>query len=123
MSNGFEPLDGGVALDRAKVENRVEVESAARFRFFFTGLVFAILSFAIQFPIKSTLAVLKVTEALSWVLLAIAGALALVDIGGFSTQPDATHRLTPRFRRYMWLLFAAAVVLLLFSKIAASFAS
>ena len=114
------PVDGGLALNHEENRQRVSLESAAKFRFFFAGLVFAILSFAIQFPVKSPEFYLKLTEAASWGLIAVTGLFALVDIGGFSLSSEANNRL-PRFARVaMWSCFFLGVVLLLVSKIWAS---
>ncbi len=114
-------IDGGLGIERAKTEHRVSVEAASKFRFFFVGLVFAMLSFAIQFPMKAGALMLKVVESSSWALLAISGLLALADIGGFSAQDCGGTRLSISARRFMWLFFLLAVALLLTSKILASF--
>ena len=59
MSNMRTPLDGGVGIEQEINRQRIVLESAAKFRFFFVALVFAILSFAIQFPIETTKFYLK----------------------------------------------------------------
>lgn len=123
MTNPRAPVDGGLALEEEKNRQRVALESAAKFRFFFVGLVFAILSFAIQFPVKSTELCLKLAEASSWGLIAITGLLALADIGGFSLSSEPKSSLTRYARGAMWLCFLLGVVLLLTSKIWASFKS
>jgi hypothetical protein len=114
------PVDGGFGLEQAKTRDRVSVETAAKFRFFFTGLVFAILSFAIQFPLKTSDQSLKIVEATSWAFIAITALLALLDIGGFSASSDSSSRLTPHARGFMWFAFLAGVVLLLTAKTWAS---
>ena len=116
-------IDSGLGVEQAKTEHRVIVESAAKFRFFFVGLVFAILSFAIQFPLKVADTEIKFAEVSSWGLLAITGLLALADIGGFSVFSEPTTRLTGWSRGAMWLCFLFGVVLLLVSKIWASFST
>lgn len=121
MSNARPPADGGIALEQEKNRQRVVLESAAKFRFFFVGLAFAILSFAIQFPAKSAEFWLKLAEAGSWGLIAITGLLALVDIGGFSLSPEPSSSLGKFGRGAMWICFLFGLVLLLFSKIWASF--
>ena len=123
MHNQREPLDGGLGLEQEKNRQRVILESAAKFRFFFVGLVFAILSFAIQFPIKSEEFYLKLTEASSWGLIATTGLLALADIGGFSLSSEPNSSLTKLARGAMWVCFLLGVVFLLASKICASFGS
>lgn len=123
MSNHREPVDGGIGLEHEKNRQRVVLESAAKFRFFFVGLVFAILSFAIQFPIKSEEFYLKLTETSSWALIATTGLLSLADIGGFSLSSEPNSSLTKLARGVMWVCFLFGVVLLLASKICASFES
>jgi hypothetical protein len=114
------PIDGGLGIEREKTNHRVSVESAVKFKFFFVGLVFAILSFAIQFPLKSTYPALKISEASSWGLMAITGILALVEIGGFSVSETSTNGLTRWGRVAMWGCFLLGLLLLLASKIWAS---
>lgn len=121
MTNSRAPLDGGLGLEEEKNRQRIVLESAAKFRFFFVGLVFAILSFAIQFPVKSYELWLKLAEASSWGLIAVTGILALADIGGFSPSPEPNLSLTKFARGAMWLCFLLGVVLLLTAKIWASF--
>ena len=123
MSNQRESVDGGLGLEQEKNRQRVVLESAAKFRFFFVGLVFAILSFAIQFPIKSEEFYLKLTETSSWGLIATTGLLSLADIGGFSLSSEPSASLTKQARGVMWVCFLLGVVLLLASKICASFDS
>ncbi len=116
-----DPIDGGLALEEAKTRERVEIESAARFRFFFVALVFGILSIAIQFPLKTHDTMLKILEASSWGFIAITGLLGLVDIGAFSTSPEGGGRLGRHGRIVMWIAFVIGVVLLLASKVSGSF--
>ena len=121
MSDQRTLVDGGLGLEQEKNRQRVVLESAAKFRFFFVALVFAILSFAIQFPINTTEFYLKLAEASSWVLIAITGLLALADIGGFSLSSESNTMLTKCARGTMWGCFLFGVLLLLVSKIWASF--
>ena len=121
MSNGRTPLDGGFALEQAKTRDRILAESAMKFRYFFVGLVFAILSFAIQYPIKTSVLGLKFTEATSWGFIAITGLFALIDVGGFSLSAEPSGGLTRLCRGLMWACFLIGIVLLLASKIYGSF--
>lgn len=58
---------------RADTEKQLEkVRSIYKFHFFFTALVFAILSFAIQFPVSSENLWIKIMEVVSWVPPSIA---------------------------------------------------
>ena len=113
-------MDGGLGLDEEKNRQRIALESAAKFRFFFVGLVFAILSFAIQFPIEGAGYYLKLAEAASWAFIAITGLLALADIGGFSRSSEPKSKLTEFARGAMWACFLVGILLLLTSKIWAS---
>jgi ABC-type transport system involved in cytochrome c biogenesis permease component len=96
----------------------LNVQFLKRFYFFFTGLVFAVLSFAIQYPVKTTNLFISIGEAISWVLLAIAGFLALREIGAFHLKDTkkALESLKERQRWCMWASFIAGVGLLLAAK-------
>jgi hypothetical protein len=118
-----DPIDGGQALEAAKARDRVDIESAARFRFFFVALVFGILSFAIQFPVKTQSVCLKTLEALSWGLVAVTGLLGLIDIGAFSLTTEAQGRLARHGRIAMWAAFVGGIILLLAAKVSGSFQS
>ena len=65
--NSVDPVSGEMALTR----DRAMVEAVYKFRFFFVGLVFAILSFAMQFPVTTDNQLIKITEAVSWFFLLI----------------------------------------------------
>jgi len=94
------------ALDRIRMRNR--------FAFFFTGLVFAILSFAIQFRVSSEALYIKSFETGSWVALSVTGLLALRMLGAF----PATHeRMSARGQLLMDALFIIGVAALLAAKI------
>ena len=109
------PVDGVLALEEAKNRDRIALEAEAKFKFFFVGLVFAILSFAIQFPLKVGPYYLRIVETASWVCIAITGLLSLTDIGGFSVSRP--YSLATGGRRIMWVAFSVGVALLLVSKI------
>jgi hypothetical protein len=117
------PLDGGIELERIKNENRIEIELASKFRFFFVALVFAILSFAVQFPTSTSSVWLKLVEATAWIGLAASGLLALVDVGAFRIIRHSTGYLAPFGRVLMWFFFLIAIAALLVAKIWASFNS
>ena len=121
MNHQRKPMDGGIGIEQENNRRRIVLESAAKFRFFFVGLVFAILSFAIQFPLKSTEFCLKLAETSSWGLIATTGLLAIADIGGFSLSSEPNSSLPKFARGAMWVCFLFGVVLLLASKIWASF--
>lgn len=105
---------------RADTEKHLEkIRAIYKFHFFFTALVFAILSFAIQFPVSSANLWIKIMEVISWVLIAATALLALKQVGGF-TLVDAMeyHQgLNIMWRKVMWVLFFTGVWLLLIAKI------
>ena len=71
-------------LKRAEMDLHLErVRNIYKFDFFFAGLVFAIVSFAMQFPIKSACLALRIAESISWVLFLVVGICALYVCGGF----------------------------------------
>jgi hypothetical protein len=114
------PLRGDTQRRAEQDSNRLALESVYKFRFFFTALVFAILSFAIQFPVDTRSVWIKSAEAGSWALLLTAGCLALRDCGGFRADLSPVG-LSNGWRRLMWALFVVAIVLLLLAKIFVSF--
>ncbi|GMT42296.1 MAG: hypothetical protein IEMM0002_0707 [bacterium] len=94
------------------------VKSIYKFHFFFAGLVFAILSFAIQFPVTGSNSTIRELETVSWALIAATGLLALKQIGGFSLEDtDEYHSgLSKNWRKTMWFLFVLGLSLLIFVK-------
>lgn len=105
-----------VEQKRAEIEWDLErVRNIYKFDFFFAGLVFAIVSFAMQFPIRSACLILKIAESFSWILFLITGVCALYVCGGFVTRhTDAVlkkrEERLPLVRFWMWASFVAAVV-------------
>ncbi|MDD4980931.1 MAG: hypothetical protein PHC54_06680 [Candidatus Omnitrophica bacterium] len=94
-----------------------------KFNLFFTGLVFAIVSFAMQFPVKSACLELRIAEGCSWALFLITGICALYVCGGFVTKhTDSVLRKReeklPLIRFWMWVLFIVAIVVLAIVKTA-----
>lgn len=112
-----------VELKRAEIEWDLErVRNIYKFNFFFTGLVFAIVSFAMQFPVKSACLGLRIAEGFSWVLFLITGFCALYVCGGFvnrHTDPVLRKReeKLPLVRFWMWIFFIAAIVILAIVKV------
>jgi len=111
---------------RACTEAGLEKEKAIhKFKFFFAGLVFAVLSFVIQFPVKTNHFWIKVLESSSWVLFGSVALLALRNIGGFSLEDTnkGAYRtgLAKTWMFIMWLLFFFGVTAILVAKIATSF--
>jgi hypothetical protein len=117
--NGRAPL-AGEELAKAAEKTRYEQMLGAvyKFRFFFVGLVFAMLSFAMQSPVSVTIQWVKYIEFMSWFFLIFTGFLALRDCGGFSPllTEKALEGLSPFWRSVMWKAFLAAVIFLFVAK-------
>ena len=101
------------------------VRNAYRFEYFFAGLVFAVLSFAIQYPVAESVRFIKSLEAVSWVALALTGLMSLKGLGGFAPTYASTYKQTVMLsepaRKVMWGLFVVGVSALLAAKILDSF--
>ena len=117
---GRDPLDGGVELHTVKAG----IDADYKFRFFFSALIFAILSFAIQYPIKSTCNLLKLAEVISWFILILSGYFSLVVCGRFpiriisGTAKKLNELLSKQWTDeiLMWRLFYFSLFLLLLVK-------
>ena len=110
--------------ENEKIRYRIMLESVYKFRFFVVGLIFAILSFAMQFPVKiNHLYFFKLFEIGAWILLVIAGFYAIRDCGGFAKKmtEKVVEGLEPRQRSIMWKCFFLAIVFLLIVNIAGIF--
>src|SRR5689334_22832219 len=83
------------------------LDSVSKFRLFFVGLVFAMLSFSIQFSVVSANRALKWCQLAAWLLLMATGVLALRDAGGLvsSNTEDVFDGLPRAARRIMWGCF------------------
>ena|SRR5438876_9830580 len=114
------PLDNRSKAQGDDTRYRVMLESIYKFRLFFVGFVFAILSFAMQFQAKATSAWVKLPEFTAWIFLAAVGWFALRDCGGFARllTEKVVEGIDPPQRLWMWALFLVAVLLLLFARIA-----
>ncbi len=112
------PVDGGVALENEKIRYEQMLGAVYKFRFFFVGLVFAMLSFAMQYPVSVPVGFIKNIEFVSWLLLIYTGFLALRDCGGFSSllTEKTLEGLTPFWRSVMWKAFLTSVILLFLAK-------
>lgn len=110
-------------LKRSEIDLHLErVRNIYKFDFFFAGLVFAIVSFAMQFPIKSACLGLRIAESISWISFLAVGICALYVCGGFiirHTDPvlEKRQEIIPKVRCWMWSFFVVAVVILALVKI------
>ena len=103
-----------------KIRHQAILSSLTKYRFFFAGLVFAILSYSIQKPIASSNLLLIWSENVSWLFLLISGLLSIKECGGFSsrlTEDAVFSGLSERYRKAMYTFFVIAMVLLVFSRI------
>jgi len=117
-NNETENLVTSDRLERERIRYQWMLDSIRRLRFFFCGLVFAMLSFSLQFQVESPSKLIIGFEFGSWILLAITGFYALKDCGGFAIKltEDVFEGLKPKERKRMWQVFFGAIVLLMFAK-------
>lgn len=114
----------GKELD--KIRHQAILSSLTKYRFFFAGLIFAILSYSIQKPISSCYWFFTWSENISWLLLLLSGLLAIKECGGFSsklTEDAIFSGLSPKYRKAMYSLFVIAMILLVLSRIGAKLGS
>lgn len=108
-------------LERDRIHYEWMLASIARFRLFFAGLVFAILSFSIQFAMvpKANASLVNTIHVIAWLLLIAAGFLALRDAGGFISKhtEESFNGLSSSWRKIMWGMFAVALLLLVSARI------
>ena len=108
-------VDGGFGLEKSKIE----IEQEFKFRLFFTALIFAILSFAVQHPVESErTGFLKITEILAWIILFLSGYFALAICSGvhLSFIKNMANKIKWSDEEAMWLLFYGSIFLLLIVK-------
>ena len=116
MTDRDHRVDSGQEDLRARERLRYQwmLDSVSKFRLFFVGLVFAMLSFSVQFAVQTTDRAARWCQVLSWIFLGLTGMLALRDAGGLIAKntEKVFDGLPPRTRRFMWLCFTLGVVLL-----------
>ncbi len=61
----------------------MNARSVSKFRLLFVGLVFAILSFSVQFSVPTANRAARGSQLAAWILLLLTGMLSLRDAGGF----------------------------------------
>lgn len=120
---GEDPLNDEKSdrYERERIRYQWMLANVARFRLFFTGLVFALLSFSVQFSVvpKSNASVVNCIQVSAWLLLIMVGFLALRDAGGFVAQhtEDSFNGLSRGWRIAMWGMFATSLLLLALARI------
>jgi len=97
------------------------LDSVSKFRMFFAGLVFAMLSFSVQFSVVSANRAVKGCQLAAWLLLLATGVLSLRDAGGLVAKntENVFDGLTSGVRRIMWGCFLVALILLMSARILA----
>ena len=105
------------ARDRLRYQSMLD--SITKFRLFFAGLVFAMLSFSVQFSVVSANRAVKWCQLAAWLLLLATGVLALRDAGGLVTKNTEAvfDGLPPVVRGIMWGCFLVALVLLMSARL------
>jgi hypothetical protein len=103
-----------------KIRHQAVLSSLTKFRFFFAGLIFAILSYSIQNPLESDVNILSLTESASWLLLLVSGLLSIKECGGFSAKltESVFVGLSVNQRMVMYSAFILGMLFLVVSHIA-----
>lgn len=99
---------------RERIRYQWMLDGLSKFRLFFAGLVFAMLSFSVQFAVQTTDRTARWCQVLAWAFFGLTGLLALRDAGGFVVRytEHVFEGLSPRTRWLMWACFVLGVVLL-----------
>lgn len=123
MSAEQTPADGTALQDREQARYEIMLGALYRFRLFFAGLVFTVLSFAVQFQVESTVIYIKVMEVAAWTALGGVGMFALRDCGGLASTATekVVEGLSRKHRQLMWALFVLSLALLAGVRVAARF--
>jgi|AntRauTorcE11898_2_1112593.scaffolds.fasta_scaffold04719_6 hypothetical protein len=116
MGRGNDSLSKGHdhILESERIHYSWMLNSIQRFRLFFCGLVFAVLSFSLQVGFDALPTSARVLYTCAWTSLLGAGVLALREAGGFRTKDteESFEGMSPRWRKAMWALFLAGIALL-----------
>ena len=102
-------------MARERLRYQWMLDSISKFRLFFVGLVFAMLSISVQFSVSSALPAVRWCQVAGWVLLLATAVLSLIEAGGFRakwTEP-IFDGLPCRWRIAMWASFIFALVFLM----------
>jgi hypothetical protein len=126
--DGYDPFAKGHEMQRDERKEeaelyRLNLQYLMRFYLFFVGLVFAILSFSMQYSIKTPYIYIKSAEIVAWFLLLISGLLGLKEIGAFTIKNSGKvlERLGPFARFIMWIFFSGALLILVITRAINSF--
>lgn len=94
------------------------LSSIQRFRLFFSGLVFAILSFSLKVDFSCLAVFTKIIYSFSWMSLLICGLLSIRECGGFQSQfsVNSFDGLSKSFKNVMWYSFIISLTLLVVAK-------
>ena len=112
-------------LARDRIRYQWMLDSVSKFRLFFAGLVFAMLSFSVQFSIVTANRAAKWCQVAAWLLLLGTGVLAVRDAGGFVSKytQDKFEGLSSAMRWLMWGCFVLALVLLMIVRLLSNWAT
>ncbi len=89
----------------------------ARFKMFFAGLIFAILSFIGTHAIQTNYISLEILEVGSLASLLIAGTLLLLDLSEYRLPPPPESVIIEsRYAKWYWLLFVFGMFLLILNR-------
>ena len=106
-------------------EHLSDKEYIRKFRMFFTGLIFAVISFISSNPIETKLLWVKITEFMALVLLLLSGLLLLEKLSGArvkSTSFKATpckyklHYVLLNINIHYWVSFVTGMILLVLDR-------
>jgi len=112
-------------MARERLRYQWMLDSVAKFRLFFAGLVFAMLAFSVQFSIGTANRAVMWPQVAAWFLLLATGLLAVRDAGGFVKKhtEDKFDGLSPAIRRSMWGGFIVALGLLMSARLLSTWES
>ncbi|HHF7365606.1 TPA: hypothetical protein ACPSKY_000706 [Legionella bozemanae] len=105
-------------------QEKSRIDFEYKFKLFICGLIFAVLSLAVQHPVESHSVLLKILEIFSWLFLLLSGYFSLVWVGNFHIHfiSQGFEKFRQVFKRkwspeiLMWRLFYISLFLLVMVK-------
>jgi hypothetical protein len=127
-------MTGGDPENAAHITGQYQlVESAKlrgqKFKMFFTGLVFATLSFIGTHPIKTTYLLLKISETISQISLLLCGIILLIQLAEYTIHSSKNIHIVKKisleiiYKKSLgyWLLFITGMTLMVINRSILSF--